>query len=110
MRDGCERPVLSLCINIATTDVHVTVCRLLTTLQTRWRGSSPTNAESTFTVVKVHFDRSRRETHQNIQKVVSEEKRADAYTRAISAEHRDNLPEPESVSLVSRLVGGGGEI
>jgi len=30
--------------------------------------------------------------------------------RAILAEHRDNIPETKNVYLLSRLVGGGGEI
>jgi hypothetical protein len=32
------------------------------------------------------------------------------FARAILAEHRDNLPETENVSLVSRLVGGGASL
>lgn len=51
-----------------------------------------------------------RETLPNTREVVSYEERHGAYTRAILAEHRDNLRETENMYLLSRFIGGGGEI
>ena len=51
-----------------------------------------------------------RETPPNTREVVSNEDRHGEHARAILAEHRDNLRETENVYLLSRLVGGGGEI
>ena len=70
-------------------------------------GDSHTNSESTFTVVKVNSAKPIRETLPNIREVVLHQDKHHVHTWAISAEHRDNLRETESVSLWSRLVGGG---
>jgi len=59
------------------------------------------------TVVKVNSDKPIGETLPKIREVVLEQERHNVHTWAISAEHRDNLRETESVHLWSRLVGGG---
>ena len=82
----------------------------LTTLKTRWRGNSHVNSQSPLTSIKRDCDRAARETLPNTREVASDEDIHGEHTRAILAEHRDNLRETENVSLLSRLVGGGGEI
>ena len=82
----------------------------LTRLQTRWLGDSLVNSESTLHRSKWTPTGPRRETPPHTREVVSNEDRHGEHARAILAEHRDNLRETENVYLLSRLVGGGGEI
>ena len=81
-----------------------------TTLQTRWRGNSHVNSQSLLTDVKGTATGPLRETPPNTREVASDEDRDGEHARAILTEHGDNLRETENVSLLSRLVGGGGEI